>query len=207
MACKAGHDTCDQIRAAIDSLDFGGSAQICCQSLEFRALFRPETCLRTAMNSDGMVLIPGGVFRMGSDRHYPEEMPAHQVSVDMFRIDRHPVTNRQFRGVRPGDRPCHLRRDPAGPQGLSRRIAAHALCRLAGVFAAGSSGRSARLEPVVEVSEGRGLASSLWAQKQHQRARQSSGGPRRSMRRARLCGWRARTSRPRPNGNSPRAAV
>jgi len=34
---------------------------------------------------------------MGSDRHYPEEAPAHRVSVDGFWIDRTPVTNRQFK--------------------------------------------------------------------------------------------------------------
>ncbi|WP_370434859.1 formylglycine-generating enzyme family protein [Microvirga sp. TS319] len=45
----------------------------------------------------GMVWIPGGRFRMGSDRHYPEEAPAHWVTVDGFWIDRIPVTNRQFR--------------------------------------------------------------------------------------------------------------
>jgi formylglycine-generating enzyme len=44
-----------------------------------------------------MIRIPGGVFRMGSDRHYPEEAPAHRVSVDAFWIDRTPVTNRQFK--------------------------------------------------------------------------------------------------------------
>ena len=44
-----------------------------------------------------MVRIPGGAFRMGSDKHYPEEAPVHSVAVDAFRIDRHPVTNRQFR--------------------------------------------------------------------------------------------------------------
>ena len=33
---------------------------------------------------------------MGSDNHYPEEKPAHRVSVDAFWIDRTPVTNRQF---------------------------------------------------------------------------------------------------------------
>lgn len=48
-------------------------------------------------NQHGMVFIPGGTFQMGSDRHYPEEMPSHRVSVDEFRIDTHPVTNRQFR--------------------------------------------------------------------------------------------------------------
>jgi sulfatase modifying factor 1 len=43
-----------------------------------------------------MVWVPGGSFVMGSDRHYPEEAPAHRVAVDGFWIDRHPVTNEQF---------------------------------------------------------------------------------------------------------------
>jgi formylglycine-generating enzyme len=43
-----------------------------------------------------MVRIEGGEFRMGSDAHYPEEAPAHQVRVDGFFIDPYPVTNRQF---------------------------------------------------------------------------------------------------------------
>ena len=44
-----------------------------------------------------MVRIHGGTFRMGSDHHYPEEAPAHRVTVDGFWIDRTPVTNRQFK--------------------------------------------------------------------------------------------------------------
>jgi formylglycine-generating enzyme len=44
-----------------------------------------------------VVFIPGGSFRMGSDAHYPEEAPAHLVTVGDFWIDRTPVTNRQFR--------------------------------------------------------------------------------------------------------------
>jgi formylglycine-generating enzyme required for sulfatase activity len=44
-----------------------------------------------------MVSITGGTFRMGSDRHYPEEAPVHTVTVSSFWIDRTPVTNRQFR--------------------------------------------------------------------------------------------------------------
>ncbi len=42
------------------------------------------------------IRLPGGEFLMGSDRHYPEEAPAHRVRVDGFSIDRHPVTNAQF---------------------------------------------------------------------------------------------------------------
>lgn len=45
---------------------------------------------------DGMVFIPSGTFRMGSDHHYPEEAPVHRVTVDEFWIDATPVTNRQF---------------------------------------------------------------------------------------------------------------
>ena len=42
---------------------------------------------------DDTVWIPDGSFMMGSDRHYPEEAPAHRVTVDGFWIDRYPVTN------------------------------------------------------------------------------------------------------------------
>lgn len=45
----------------------------------------------------GMVFVPGGTFRMGSDHHYPEEAPAHRVCVDSFWIDEAPITNAEFR--------------------------------------------------------------------------------------------------------------
>src|SRR6516162_8024616 len=44
----------------------------------------------------GMVWIPGGTFRMGSENFYPEERPVHDVAVDGFWIDCHEVTNEQF---------------------------------------------------------------------------------------------------------------
>jgi sulfatase modifying factor 1 len=43
-----------------------------------------------------MVRIPGGTFRMGSDRHYAEEAPAHSVRVNGFWIDRYAVTNENY---------------------------------------------------------------------------------------------------------------
>src|SRR5580765_1633835 len=50
-----------------------------------------------SVNTADMIRIPGGTFRMGSDKHYPEEAPVHRVTVGDFWIDRTPVTNRQFR--------------------------------------------------------------------------------------------------------------
>jgi len=43
-----------------------------------------------------MAWVPAATFRMGSDDHYPEEAPAHPVSVGGFWIDRYAVTNRAF---------------------------------------------------------------------------------------------------------------
>ncbi|HVV89499.1 MAG TPA: formylglycine-generating enzyme family protein [Solirubrobacterales bacterium] len=44
----------------------------------------------------GMVTVPGGTFRMGSEDFYPEERPVRHVTVEEFRIDEHPVTNAEF---------------------------------------------------------------------------------------------------------------
>lgn len=44
----------------------------------------------------GMIWVEGSTYLMGSNNHYPEEAPAHPVTVDGFWIDEAPVTNRQF---------------------------------------------------------------------------------------------------------------
>ena len=49
-----------------------------------------------ASRHPAMVWIPGGNFAMGSEKHYPEERPVHQVTVDGFWIDQYPVTNERF---------------------------------------------------------------------------------------------------------------
>ena len=61
------------------------------------ALVRPEPAVLESPHPAHMVWIPGGTFRLGSDKHYAEEAPVHRVTVDAFWIDRTPVTNRQFR--------------------------------------------------------------------------------------------------------------
>ena len=45
----------------------------------------------------GMAWIAEATFVMGSDRHYPEEAPAHRAHVDGFWMDTHAVTNRDFK--------------------------------------------------------------------------------------------------------------
>lgn len=49
--------------------------------------------------SESMVYIKGGVFEMGADNEQarPDEYPKHKVEVDGFWIDKHEVTNAQFR--------------------------------------------------------------------------------------------------------------
>ncbi len=41
--------------------------------------------------------VPAGCFVMGSDEQYPEERPAHEEHVSAFLIEKHPVTNAEFR--------------------------------------------------------------------------------------------------------------
>jgi sulfatase modifying factor 1 len=45
---------------------------------------------------EGMVWVPGGTFRMGSDAFYPEERPVHEVEVSGFWMDEHAVTVAEF---------------------------------------------------------------------------------------------------------------
>ena len=51
----------------------------------------------TATPLKNMVPLPGGTFRMGSDRFYPEERPVREVAVKSFWIDERPVTAAEFR--------------------------------------------------------------------------------------------------------------
>ena len=45
----------------------------------------------------GMSWVPGGTFRMGDERFYPEEQPVRDVAIDGFWMDDHPVTVAEFR--------------------------------------------------------------------------------------------------------------
>ena len=51
---------------------------------------------RTVPSLAGMIHVPAGTFRMGSQHFYPEEAPCRAVKVRGFHIDATPVTNAQF---------------------------------------------------------------------------------------------------------------
>lgn len=53
--------------------------------------------INSAECPQGTVFIPGGTFNIGSKSYYPSELPAGDVTVDSFCIDRHEVTNAEFR--------------------------------------------------------------------------------------------------------------
>ena len=74
----------------------------------------------------GMAFVPGGAFAMGAERQYPEESATRIVRVDGFYIDRHEVTNAQFKrfvdatgyvtvAERGPDASKHLAADVSGP--------------------------------------------------------------------------------------------
>ncbi len=48
-----------------------------------------------------MVFLPGGTFTMGSDKHEPDEAPAHEVTVSSFAMGTYEVTNAEYERYAP----------------------------------------------------------------------------------------------------------
>jgi len=71
-----------------------------------------------------MVVVPAGIFTMGAADTdllaFPEEKPAHRVSLKSFRIDRYEVTNAQYRRFLEAIKGGHLKTcSPLEPPGTS----------------------------------------------------------------------------------------
>ena len=92
-----------------------------------------------------MAWIPGGTFRMGSDDFYPEERPVHEVAVDGFWMDDHPVTVAEFRRFVKATGYVTARRAAARRGRVPRRRPGAAGARLARVPAHRGPGRPRRL--------------------------------------------------------------
>lgn len=93
----------DRIRLAgvlaLLALSAAGAASAAGQPAPLGSL---KTCqaysgLPAGSDNSEQIWVPGGSFIMGSDTDYPEEGKAHPVTVSGFWIDRHEVTNAQFR--------------------------------------------------------------------------------------------------------------
>jgi formylglycine-generating enzyme required for sulfatase activity len=46
-----------------------------------------------------LILIPGGKFMMGDDKHHQDEQPIHQVTLSPFYIGKYPITQAQYQAV------------------------------------------------------------------------------------------------------------
>ena len=99
----------------------------------------------------GMAWVPGGTFAMGSERHYPEEAPVREVSVDGFWLDEHPVTNLQFLRFVKATGHQTWAEQSARRCRLSRCEARHAVHRLGGLREVIGAGRPEQPLQLVDV--------------------------------------------------------
>ena len=67
--------------------------------LHFALVFACFACSEEekVQTPEGMVLIPAGIFQMGSTTGDVDEAPVHMVELDAFYIDQHEVTNAEYR--------------------------------------------------------------------------------------------------------------
>jgi len=88
-----------------DILALGDTMSCCSSNLPARSFMaaidavKPDAGSGKKSGHDDMVFISGGTFLMGGDTIWgrPDEFPRHQVKVSSFYMDRHEVTNAQFR--------------------------------------------------------------------------------------------------------------
>ena len=137
------------------------------------ALLQADTALNDRppedSRPDDMVWIPGGTFRMGSDRHYPEEAPAHRVSRRRLLDRPHAGDQPPIQAFVKATGHVTFAEIAARCRGLSRRLAADANAGSLVFTPPRARRRPARLEPVVDIHERRRLAPSLRPEQHHQR--------------------------------------
>ena len=137
--------------------------------------------------AEHMVWIPGGAFLMGSNDHYPEEAPAHSVTVNGFWMDQYAVTNADFGRFVEATGYVTLAERPANPAdypGAKPEL----LEPSAVVFRkAPRPGRPSQFPQLVDLRAGRRLASSARARKLAPRPVAASGGSRRLRGRSSVC--------------------
>ena len=101
---KPKNSTADKVQMA-DSTKMGDTLTCCSCNLPARPFLQATDTTQNKSESsanssrDEMSYIPGGSFVMGGDSIWgrPDEFPRHNVTVSAFYIDKHEVTNAQFR--------------------------------------------------------------------------------------------------------------
>ena len=82
-------------------------------ALALAVLALQATVIQAAPVADGLVLIPGGTFTMGSpasERQRQADETQHQVTLSAFYVDPHEVTQQDYQAVM-GSNPSHFRGD------------------------------------------------------------------------------------------------
>ncbi len=90
---------------ALDSMKRADSLSCCSSGLPARPYLnlidsgKKYSGTKSLLSHGDMVIVPGGTFTMGGDSLWgrPDEFPKHKVQVSSFYMDKHEVTNAQFR--------------------------------------------------------------------------------------------------------------
>ena len=115
---------------------------------------------------------------MGSDKHYPEERPAHRVTVDGFWMDRYPVTNERFARFVQATGHVTFAEMPPNPDDYPGALPEMLLRRIAGVReAAGTASTCANIANWWAVRARRRLAPPGRPGELDRRARAAPGRP------------------------------
>lgn len=92
-ACNQNASTNNDVTLLSDS-----TAMSVSEGMPFRGVVISEatiTSQATVFDTSGMVWLPSGIFKMGSNEHL-DAQPIHEVELDGFWMDEHEVTNAQF---------------------------------------------------------------------------------------------------------------
>ena len=110
-----------------------------------------------------MVWIPPQTTILGSDEHYPEEGPAHEVTVDGFWIQTHQVTNAEFAEFVAATSYVTVAERPLDPADYPGRTTREPAAGLDGVHAHSRTGGPAAHQSVVGMDTRRVLEPPAWA--------------------------------------------
>lgn len=100
FACK---QTVKQEKQIVEPTVSTSTEELACCKIDSKSRFITQTDVSEIKSNpagtEGMIFIEAGIFDMGADNNQarPDEVPKHRVQVNSFWIDKHEVTNEQFK--------------------------------------------------------------------------------------------------------------